>query len=132
MAPQTDTYTQIWFVLIEKLRKEVAGGKSRKELARQIGVKEPTLGRWLGGQRGRNIGLIQILNILKSIGVDLDGLGRMLSPEMFEAILRLMKTDKVAAERLLDVLRRGGPNLDYLKTTLALMYERKQTPAKND
>jgi len=106
---------------------EEAKTTSRSAVARKIGVTPPTITRWLNRNRGENLALQTILRVIASLGLDLEEVAIMLSPDLFASVVKASEEHQKLIPIFLRLLAKGGDTAKAL-TSIILAFE--QTPPK--
>lgn len=98
----------LWAFLLGRLQQELNSGKSQTALADQVGVKQPTINRWLSGERGKDVSLRDVLKVLQGLGVTMSDVATELGDEDLAILLDAYARDRDQMVKLANIIRAGG------------------------
>ena len=98
----------LWSFLVMRLQRALSSGITQTALAEQIGVKQPTINRWLKGERGKDVSLRDVLKILQGLGVTMSEMAAELGDEDLAILLEAYAKDRDQMVKLANIIRAGG------------------------
>jgi transcriptional regulator with XRE-family HTH domain len=118
-------YGQLWKLMIDKIRHKVeVEGVTQRAIAETLGTKQPTVNRWLRGERGKEVELRTVISIVLKLGVTMDDLARAMGENNLAILLEYFVQNKEVGKRLAEILQDGSEGKRKIESEIDFIYSR--------
>jgi len=120
---ELDITKSLWQLALRKINEELAHGVSQTAIAERVGVRQPTITRWVKAERGEKARLREVVGILTSLGVTMDEIADALGEQDLANIMRVLLADKDLLKKMAAVAEAGGPGLKKIAAEVDYLYD---------
>lgn len=116
-------YEKLWELMLGKIRDKVGTKQmTQTALANQIGVKQPTINRWLKGERGKDVELRTVISIILHLGVGMDELAKAMGKNELATILAYFVENEEISRRMASIVRENNEGRRKIESEIDFVY----------
>jgi len=112
----------LWPYILRRLTAEIKAGVTQTALADRVGVKQPTINRWLNGERV-GVSLDDALKACRALGVSVSDVCKEIGEDDLGVILEQFINDRDQLIKLAKILKAGGSAKRKIQAEIDFIYD---------